>query len=341
MEYGKTENQACFLSFIVPVYNAEDYLGECLDSLLAQDFSAYEILCVNDGSTDRSAEILAEYQEKYPNLRVVHKKNGGVVSARNSGLENARGEFIWFVDADDLVRENILGTLHGLAAETGCDRIVMDGYTFTDVLTAEEAENARQGKLPCNVPWKDSVVWRSILRREFLNAQGLNFRYAQLTHGEDGVYMYEVAAASPKTTELPETTYFYRVHSGSAETGDSPETHRRKLRSYLKITEIFRSYYLSGRKDAETANKLMSYLWLALYEIAQIPAQEATAALAQLRAIQMFPARRLPECTLESTYLIGQGGIVGKVLDKICLNIHTRWGYAVMRTLLRLKHRGK
>ena len=74
-----------FLSFVVPVYNAERYLSECLDSLLAQDISDYEIICVNDGSRDASPEILEQYAAKYGNIRVISKENGGVVSARNAG----------------------------------------------------------------------------------------------------------------------------------------------------------------------------------------------------------------------------------------------------------------
>ncbi len=330
-----------FLSFIVPVYNAEGYLAECLNSLLAQDIpqEAFEILCINDGSTDHSAEILDAYQTSCANLRVITQENAGVVAARNVGLQNARGEFIWFVDSDDLVRENLLGSLQSLASETGCDRVIMKGYTFTDVLTPEEQAQAQNNALPCNVPWHDAVVWRSLLSREFLLAHGLNFRYPGLTHGEDGLFMYEVSAEAPKTAELPLTAYFYRVHSGSAETGTSLASHRKKLRSYVRITEILQGYYASGRRDADTANKLMTFLWFTLYESAQLPRADSAEALGRLKAIGLFPGRRLPECTLESAYLTSQAGGVGKVLDKLCLNLHTWWGYGAIKVLLAVKQR--
>ena len=191
-----------FLSFVVPVYNAAQYLPECLDSLLAQDISDYEIICVNDGSRDASPEILGQYAAEHGNIRVINKENGGVVSARNAGLSAAQGDFIWFVDADDFLLPNILGFLKDKAAETACDRLIVGGYQFTDRLTDEEVALSRQRKLPINSQWYDSVVWRSLLRREFLLENGLNFRYPELTHGEDGLYMYEVGLCAPKMSRL-------------------------------------------------------------------------------------------------------------------------------------------
>lgn len=147
-----------FLSFVVPVYNAAQYLPECLDSLLAQDISDYEIICVNDGSRDASPEILRQYAAEHGNIRVINKENGGVVSARNAGLSAAQGDYIWFVDADDFLLPNILGLLQDKATETACDRLIVGGYQFTDRLTDEEIALSRQMKLPINSQWYDSVV---------------------------------------------------------------------------------------------------------------------------------------------------------------------------------------
>ena len=253
-----------FLSFVVPVYNAAQYLPECLDSLLAQDISDYEIICVNDGSRDASPEILGQYAAEHGNIRVINKENGGVVSARNAGLSSAQGDYIWFVDADDFLLPNILGFLKGKAAETACDRLIVGGYQFTDRLTDEEIALSRQMKLPINSQWYDSVVWRSLLRREFLLENGLNFRYPELTHGEDGLYMYEVGLCAPKSVEIKLALYCYREHSGSAETTVSLENYHKKIRSYIRISEILLGYYRDGRQDPTTADKLMVFLWFTL-----------------------------------------------------------------------------
>ncbi len=323
------------LTIIVPVYNAERYLGRCLHSLLCQDLPAedYEILCIDDGSTDFSSGLLGVYAGIYPNIRMIRKENGGVTTARNLGLQEAKGEYIWFVDADDVVRENVLGKLMALAE--GSDRLVLDAYTFIDKLNPENIADA--DSLPRNTPWQDAVVWRNILRLDFLKEHNLTFRYPELTHGEDGLYMYEVSIASPRTVESGIMAYFYRVHSGSAETSVSAASRAKKLRSFLRLLEILQGYYNNGQKNAATANKLMSFLWMALYEAARLPKADAEKALMQLRKLGLYPGKKLPECNLESAYLMGGPGIIGKVLDKLCMNLQSPWAYNTLRLLLKLK----
>lgn len=324
-----------FLSFVVPVYNAAQYLPECLDSLLAQDISDYEIICVNDGSRDASPEILRQYAAEHGNIRVINKENGGVVSARNAGLSAAQGDFIWFVDADDFLLPNILGFLKDKAAETACDRLIVGGYQFTDRLTDEEIALSRQMKLPINSQWYDSVVWRSLLRREFLLENGLNFRYPELTHGEDGLYMYEVGLCAPKSVEIKLALYCYREHSGSAETTVSLENYHKKIRSYIRISEILLGYYRDGRQDPTTADKLMVFLWFTLYVTASLPRKDAAAVLRQLRQKGLYPFHRPPQCTLTHAYMTRQTGCVGTFLDWLCRHLHTPWGFTLMWLLQR------
>ena len=88
------------ISVIIPVYNDEEYLAQCLDSVLRQTYSNLEIILVDDGSTDSTPELCEKDREKYANIRILHKKNGGVGSSRNAGLEMATGEYILFVDFD-------------------------------------------------------------------------------------------------------------------------------------------------------------------------------------------------------------------------------------------------
>lgn len=98
------DNQAPLVSIIVPVYNAEKYLNRCIDSILSQTMADFELLLIDDGSKDESGHICDEYAENDARVRVFHKPNGGVSSARNLGLDNAKGEWITFVDADDVIR---------------------------------------------------------------------------------------------------------------------------------------------------------------------------------------------------------------------------------------------
>lgn len=103
------------ISIIVPIYNVEQFLHCCIDSILAQTFTEWELLLIDDGSPDRSGEICDEYAAKDSRVRVFHKENGGVSNARNLGLDNARGEWVTFVDADDIIQP---GFLRGLLAPT-------------------------------------------------------------------------------------------------------------------------------------------------------------------------------------------------------------------------------
>ena len=113
----------CKVSIIVPVYNTEQYLARCIDSILSQSFTDFELLLVDDGSTDGSGAICDVYAEKDNRVRVVHKENGGVSSARNVGLKEVKGEFVVFVDADDWVKEQYLEHLMCSDAD-----LVVTGY---------------------------------------------------------------------------------------------------------------------------------------------------------------------------------------------------------------------
>ena len=92
-------------SLIVPVYNSEKTISRCVDSIIKQSFSDYELILVNDGSKDKSLELCEEYERKYKNIRVINKENGGASSARNAGLDVAEGDYILFSDSDDYVEQ--------------------------------------------------------------------------------------------------------------------------------------------------------------------------------------------------------------------------------------------
>ena len=116
------------ISVIVPVYNVEKYLPKCIDSILAQTFTNFELLLINDGSKDSSGTICDEYAAKDSRIRVFHKENGGVSAARNLGLDNAKGEWIAFVDSDDWVDESYLMDLFQAADEK--DMLVVQGLRY-------------------------------------------------------------------------------------------------------------------------------------------------------------------------------------------------------------------
>jgi len=115
------------VSIIVPVYNVENYLARCLDSLINQSFNDIEIICINDGSTDRSLDILKEYEIKDSRVKIIDKENSGVSNCRNKGINLVNGEYIVFVDSDDWINIDMLKTMYNKATENNSD-IVMCSY---------------------------------------------------------------------------------------------------------------------------------------------------------------------------------------------------------------------
>ncbi|MGN0493209.1 MAG: glycosyltransferase [Acutalibacteraceae bacterium] len=119
------------ISVIVPVYNVEKYLKKCIQSILAQDFSEYEIILVDDGSTDESGKICDEYSLKYSQIKVIHQKNKGLGGARNRGIEEACGNYLLFIDSDDSIKENMLSYLYNTAIDNDSD-LVLFGMDYID-----------------------------------------------------------------------------------------------------------------------------------------------------------------------------------------------------------------
>ena len=163
------------LSIIVPVYNAEPFLDKCVASLLAQTLSDLEIILVDDGSTDASAQLCDSYAEQHAQIRVIHKENAGVSAARNTGIECAEGDYIGFVDADDWVDPGMFGALAAEAVRTGADLVMCDartvysdGHTEPDTISGlpESALLQRADLTPQLLLELAGAVWRCIYRRE-------------------------------------------------------------------------------------------------------------------------------------------------------------------------------
>lgn len=122
------------ISVIVPVYKVEKYLNKCIDSILAQTFEDFELILVDDGSPDRCGEICDEYARRDNRIKVIHKENGGVSSARNAGLDIARGKYVNFIDSDDWIEKEALETLYKLSSQTGADIVQGKGSIVKDEL---------------------------------------------------------------------------------------------------------------------------------------------------------------------------------------------------------------
>lgn len=217
------------VSVIVPAHNAARYLRDCLNSILQQSLQSLEIVVVDDGSTDNTPELLAKAHQSDARIRVITLPTKmGVSNARNVGLDSATGEFVAFVDADDLIEASMYETLTTTARELDCD-VASCAITSTDAagVTLNETPfplptNVRFGrdevKVRLQTAFRDRLVWfpcRSVYRRAILDRYGLRFPVG-LAKGEDSVFNLRVLSAADGVACVPHALYRYRQHCASA-----------------------------------------------------------------------------------------------------------------------------
>lgn len=245
-----------FFSIIIPVFNCEKYLYDCLDSCVKQDLpnNEYEILCINDGSTDTSINILNDYAKKYRQIKVFSQENRGVSAARNIGLDNAKGEYIMFVDGDDLIRANCLRNLKETLEEKPCARLRMGAYMGDSAGADRFKENPEDSTLSKLTLFE--VLWMSLLRRSIIEEYRLRF-VEGITHHEDELFLTDFQNACSEVMEYPLNIYYYRRSSGTAIDRTNPITHNKMMNSFIKILGVCKE----RMNDSAYSKKLNYELW--------------------------------------------------------------------------------
>jgi len=188
------------VSIIVPIYNVEKYLRKCLDSLVNQTFDDYEIICVNDGSPDNSQAIVDEYKGRYSNIVSIIQKNKGLGGARNTGIENAKGDYIMFVDSDDELVNNALEKLYDTAIKGNHD-LVCFGYL-------------KLGKkifFNKNKKYMNHSACTKFYKKELIKDQ----KFLEHTLCEDIGYSYRIFSTASNVGYLDEALYLYTVRNDS------------------------------------------------------------------------------------------------------------------------------
>ena len=230
------------ISIIVPCYNAQRYLGVCLESLKAQKSPELELIFIDDGSTDDTAGMLDQYAAQDLRAKVYHIPNGGVSAARNLGISHATGRYIAFVDADDALEENALAQLYGEAVRSGA-QIVSANHTLFDVEKGE--------RIPVELPPVEQTpdrivqeiihmhriynnIWNKLYDRALFEDVRLD---ESVRIGEDALLNLRLFLRARRVAHLEEYTYVYRIHGGSAMAGvrSHAEAHQPMLRGMSRI----------------------------------------------------------------------------------------------------------
>jgi len=215
------------ITVVVPIYNVSKYLNACIDSILNQNYRNLEVILVDDGSTDESAKICDEYEKKDARIIVFHKKNGGLSSARNVGIDNATGEFITFIDSDDYVGPTFIETLYESIRNwdsqiSMCDFLRVDENKELDEIVINNSprqedffspEEAIKNVYSSDYHGIDFVAWAKLYRIELFTTTGI--RYPEGKLHEDTFTTYKLFYEAKKLSYVDYPLYYYRIREGS------------------------------------------------------------------------------------------------------------------------------
>ena len=247
------------VSVIVPVYNVEKYLRRCVDSIIAQTYENIEVILVDDGSTDRSGNLCDEYTHLDNRIQVIHKTNGGLSDARNTGLRTAKGDYILYIDSDDFVDEDIVEELLS-GVQPGTD-IIVGGYkkVFSDHMVMFTCDGVEHGKRYTSEEYLkrariDVVVWGNLYRRNYLLENDLFFKKGFIH--EDNEIFSRLYLNANGIVGTKGAHYNYIIREGSIQTS---KISKRREECYLEIfTEWFHTF--NQVKDPDTRKALLNYL---------------------------------------------------------------------------------
>ena len=261
------------VSVIIPVYNVEKYLRECLDSIVNQTLREIEIICVDDGSTDGSPEILREYGEKDCRITIISQENRGISSARNHGADIASGEYFYFMDGDDILERDALSRLYQLSEEKSLDVLYFDGESFFETEELKEIKKnyityyARKGdysRVMTGPQMLHEMIamdeYRSSLCLQFISSvhyRQENLRFEEGIIGEDNIFTFQCIMPAHRVYHMKEAFFHRRVRGNSVMTSAGKfEQVYGFFAGYLAIERAFRDNQLN-QEDAEGLSMLV------------------------------------------------------------------------------------
>lgn len=274
------------ISFVLPVYNVGDLLRECLDSIFQQDFHDFEVILVNDGSTDHSGSICAYYSDRYPNVKLHTKINGGLADARNAGLPFCVGKYVWFVDSDDYLPPNVLNGISNYLKESPI--ILLFNFRETgvgddrDIKKFDDEEEFLTGvEIVEKYNSYGIQAWTQIYNLDYIRKEKLVFTKGALY--EDVIFNLPLYASVSKIKLVSDICYCYRKREGSIMNSNI------KLKNITSLLNIFDIMFPIYEQESLPRNFLLDrfdyYLGLLLefYQAAQLSPQDKRALFTVLK----------------------------------------------------------
>ena len=261
------------LSVIVPVYNVEKYIRKCIESILSQTFTDFELILVNDGSKDNSGLICDEYAKKDSRILVIHRENGGLSAARNTGIKYANGNYITFVDSDDYIAPEMYETLINVSKSSGADMVKCGYYEFIDdVVTAKKSFSEIQiidnidGQTFLPMYYQGvlyTVVWNGIYSSDIAK----NVTYPEGYINEDNyaspLYLY----FARRIALLPNELYFYRQNFNGLSKSEAPN--KKPLDVLVCYALLHEELCKKGLRNSWFLKKLRKLMARTIYKLVQ------------------------------------------------------------------------
>lgn len=241
------------ISIVVAMYNIQDYIIPCLESCAKQQkvtTDDYEVIIVNDGATDSSPKLVQDFIVNKPNFRMITRTNGGLSAARNTGIDNAVGEYIWFVDGDDAIAPNAIDVLFHNISDTHCDAYLHNFSTFetNDLILTSNFKG-----YPCILSGKDihnnylnimpMMAWLTVYKTSLLRENNLKFREGILH--EDMEFSIRAHHCVGSIMYVAESLYYYRVARKDSIMNTSRRDNTRSLTSTIEIIRSFKEFFAS------------------------------------------------------------------------------------------------
>ncbi|EKM5065669.1 glycosyltransferase family 2 protein, partial [Cronobacter turicensis] len=244
-------NKNYLISIIIPVYNTEKYIAECLDSVLSQSItgvaaqSSIEVIIVNDGSPDNSLAVIDEYRKNNPNMILMNQSNAGQSVARNNAIEIARGDYIFFLDSDDLLPPGALSTLYKLAMETGSEVIISHSKAFNSRRSwyvedhAEVASSSfRKVKFSHrSILMKTPAPWGKLYKRSLLLKKHIRFPLG-IKLAEDWIFVLRAMHYANHVSSTPHISYMYRGREDEHNPSCTQEVNEKVFHDFINVYKM-------------------------------------------------------------------------------------------------------
>lgn len=262
------------ISVIIPIYNSEKYLKDTLDSVLKQSFTDFEIICIDDGSTDKSGEILAKYADKDNRIHIIRQKNQGVICARNNAVKHAGGEFIYFLDSDDMIDERLLEKSYNAIITGKGDIITCKVMTFG----YENGKMYLPKPTKFNMSGDNCLVNAALLRKTlFDKSGGFDITFQKGLEDYD-LWLNMIYRQNAVFYRIPEFLFFYRIKPiNESRNATYAKTYKKELLKLLykkypklilyKILYKFASFIFQIRHKPQQNKTIIRLLKLPIFSI--------------------------------------------------------------------------